>query len=74
MTQIQSPLFRGVKWIAGHLRRVEPDDDLRSERIKAVVAGTAGVAEVVATRLRSQQALVGVNYKFKWGGPVVAKY
>jgi hypothetical protein len=24
--------------------------------------------------LTIQQALVGVNYKFNWGGPVVAKY
>ena len=31
-------------------------------------------SEVVSTRLTIQQALVGVNYKFNWGGPVVAKY
>jgi outer membrane immunogenic protein len=31
-------------------------------------------ADVVSTRLTVQQALVGVNYKFNWGGPVVAKY
>jgi outer membrane immunogenic protein len=36
--------------------------------------GTAGVASVVSTNLTIQQALVGVNYKFNWGGPVVAKY
>ncbi|HYW64778.1 MAG TPA: outer membrane beta-barrel protein [Bradyrhizobium sp.] len=31
-------------------------------------------SDVVSTRLTVQQALVGVNYKFNWGGPVVAKY
>ncbi|WP_375412427.1 outer membrane protein [uncultured Bradyrhizobium sp.] len=31
-------------------------------------------SEVISTRLTIQQALVGVNYKFNWGGPVVAKY
>ena len=32
-------------------------------------------SEVVSTRLTTQQALVGVNYKFNFGGPaVVAKY
>jgi outer membrane immunogenic protein len=36
--------------------------------------GTVGAADVVSTRLTIQQALVGVNYKFNWGGPVVAKY
>jgi outer membrane immunogenic protein len=36
--------------------------------------GTGGVADVVATRLTAQQALVGINYKFDWSGPVVAKY
>jgi len=30
--------------------------------------------DIVRTRLEVQQALVGVNYKFNWGGPVVAKY
>ncbi|HYW64777.1 MAG TPA: outer membrane beta-barrel protein [Bradyrhizobium sp.] len=29
---------------------------------------------IVSTRFEVQQALVGVNYKFNWGGPVVAKY
>jgi outer membrane immunogenic protein len=32
------------------------------------------IASVVSTRLEIQQALVGVNYKFNWGGPVVARY
>jgi outer membrane immunogenic protein len=36
--------------------------------------GTVGVADVVHTRLQVEQALVGVNYKFNWGGPVIAKY
>jgi outer membrane immunogenic protein len=36
--------------------------------------GTVGAADVVHTRLQVEQALVGVNYKFNWGGPVVAKY
>jgi outer membrane immunogenic protein len=31
-------------------------------------------SEVVSTRLTVQQVLVGVNYKFNWGGPVVARY
>jgi outer membrane immunogenic protein len=31
-------------------------------------------SDVISTRLTIQQALVGVNYKFNWGGPVVAKY
>jgi outer membrane immunogenic protein len=33
-----------------------------------------GDADVVSTRLTVQQVLVGVNYKFNFGGPVVAKY
>jgi outer membrane immunogenic protein len=42
----------------------------------AFVAGpaTVGAPDIVSTRLTIQQALVGVNYKFNWGGPVVAKY
>jgi outer membrane immunogenic protein len=32
------------------------------------------VGEVINTRQRAQTALVGVNYKFHWDGPVVAKY
>ena len=35
---------------------------------------TVGAPDIVSTRLTIQQALVGVNYKFNWGGPVVAKY
>jgi outer membrane immunogenic protein len=33
-----------------------------------------GDPDVVSTRLTVQQALVGINYKFNLGGPVVAKY
>jgi len=36
--------------------------------------GTVGSPTVVSTRLTMQTALAGVNYKFNWGGPVVAKY
>jgi outer membrane immunogenic protein len=36
------------------------------------VAGAAG--EVLNVRPRIQTALAGVNYKFHWDGPVVAKY
>jgi outer membrane immunogenic protein len=37
-----------------------------------LAAGTA--PSIASTRFEIQQALVGVNYKFNWGGPVVAKY
>jgi outer membrane immunogenic protein len=30
--------------------------------------------DVVRTRLTTQQALFGINYKFSWAGPVVARY
>ena len=42
----------------------------------AFVAGpaTVGAPDIVRTRLEIGQALVGVNYKFNWGGPVVARY
>ena len=37
--------------------------------------GPAGaLADTNAIRLKIQTGLVGVNYKFNWGGPVVAKY
>jgi outer membrane immunogenic protein len=37
--------------------------------------GPAGaLADTNAIRLKIQTALVGVNYKLNWGGPVVAKY
>jgi outer membrane immunogenic protein len=35
---------------------------------------TVGAPDLISTRLRMETALVGVNYKFNWGGPVVAKY
>jgi outer membrane immunogenic protein len=35
---------------------------------------TVGAADVVSTRLTVQTALAGVNYKFNWAQPVVAKY
>lgn len=37
--------------------------------------GAAGaLSDSVSLRLHSQQALVGVNYRFDWANPVVAKY
>jgi outer membrane immunogenic protein len=36
--------------------------------------GTVGAPSVIATRYEIQQALVGINYRFNWGGPVVARY
>src|SRR5882762_7789286 len=49
--------------------------DFGHKNISFVAApGTLGVADVVRTRLQVEQALVGVNYKFNWGGPVIAKY
>jgi outer membrane immunogenic protein len=50
--------------------------DFGRKDISFVQAPTAplGTATVTSTRLTIQQALVGVNYKFNWGGPVVAKY
>jgi outer membrane immunogenic protein len=35
---------------------------------------TVGVPTINSTRLTMQTALVGVNYKFNFAGPVVAKY
>ena len=34
----------------------------------------AALADTNAIKLTAQEALVGVNYKFNWGGPVVARY
>jgi outer membrane immunogenic protein len=49
--------------------------DFGRKNISFVAApSTVGVAEVVRTRLQVEQVLVGVNYKFNWGGPVVARY
>jgi outer membrane immunogenic protein len=37
--------------------------------------GAAGaLADTSVIKLKTQTAIVGVNYKFGWGGPVVAKY
>ena len=36
--------------------------------------GTVGAPDVVRTKLEVEQILVGVNYKFNWAQPVVAKY
>jgi outer membrane immunogenic protein len=36
--------------------------------------GTFGVADVVRTRMDVEQFIVGVNYKFNFGGPLVARY
>jgi outer membrane immunogenic protein len=35
---------------------------------------TVGAPDVISTRLTVQTALAGVNYKFNWAQPVVAKY
>lgn len=35
---------------------------------------TGALSDTVSLKLRSQQALVGVNYRFDWAGPVLAKY
>jgi outer membrane immunogenic protein len=46
----------------------------RSDVFFTAGPGTAGAPTVVSTRLTMQTALVGVNYKFNFAGPVVAKY
>ena len=49
--------------------------DFGNRNIAFVAApGTVGLADVVRTRLEVEQFLMGVNYKFNFGGPVVAKY
>ena len=40
----------------------------------SAVAGSPNPGDLVSTRLTVQQAIVGVNYKFNFGGPVVARY
>ena len=42
----------------------------------AFIAGpaTVGAPDVVRTKLEIEQFLVGVNYKFNFASPVVAKY
>ena len=50
--------------------------DFGSKDVSFVAAPGAavGVADVVRTKLTVEQFLVGVNYKFNLGGPVIAKY
>ena len=37
--------------------------------------GAAGaLADTNVIKLKTQTAIIGVNYKSGWGGPVVAKY
>jgi outer membrane immunogenic protein len=48
--------------------------DLYSTGLVPGFGGAGAVSDTVALRLHSQQALVGVNYRFNWASPVVAKY
>jgi len=50
--------------------------DFGRKDINFVQAPTApvGTANVISTRLTVQTALVGINYKFNWASPVVARY
>ncbi len=49
--------------------------DFGTKDVNFVTApGAVGVPDVVRTKLEIEQFLVGVNYKFNFGGPVVAKY
>jgi outer membrane immunogenic protein len=49
--------------------------DFGRKNIAFVAApGTQNVASVLSTKLEVEQFLVGVNYKFNFGGPVVARY
>jgi outer membrane immunogenic protein len=49
--------------------------DFGRKNVNYVTAPTgAGVPDVISTRLTVQQLLVGINYKFNLGGPVIAKY
>ena len=48
--------------------------DLYSTGLIPAFGANGAVADTIAWRIRSQQALVGVNYRFNWGNPVVAKY
>src|ERR1041385_249914 len=36
--------------------------------------GTVGAPDVIATQIRASEAMVGINYKFNWASPVVARY
>lgn len=46
----------------------------RKDVVFTAAPGTVGAPNITSTRLTVQTALVGVNYKFNFGGPVVAKY
>lgn len=49
--------------------------DFRTKTFSYVPGPTAvGTGDIIQNRLTTQTALVGVNYKFNFGGPVVAKY
>ena len=49
--------------------------DFGTKTVNYVTAPVAvGNPDVVRTKLETSTALVGVNYKFNFGGPVVAKY
>ena len=68
----------GLEWMFAHGWSVFGEYNYMDFGRKDVgfIAGpaTVGAPDIVSTRLTIQQALVGVNYKFNWGGPVVAKY
>jgi outer membrane immunogenic protein len=49
-------------------------DDLYSTGLVPGFGAAGALADTVSLRLRSQEALVGVNYRFDWANPVVAKY
>jgi len=38
----------------------------------APVLGFPGTGDLISTKLTAQEALVGVNYKFNWAGPIVS--
>jgi len=49
--------------------------DFGTKDVNFVTApGAVGAPDVLRTKLEIEQFLVGVNYKFNFGGPVVAKY
>jgi outer membrane immunogenic protein len=49
--------------------------DFGRKNVSFVAApGTINVASVLRSKLEVEQFLVGVNYKFNFGGPVVARY
>jgi outer membrane immunogenic protein len=46
----------------------------RTEQNLIAGPGTVGAPSVLSSKLTMETALVGVNYKFNFAGPVVAKY